>query len=89
MKNTTLDSKGLENATQVLSSATDQAKKAIIKLEPKPWKNVWGGLVHERNVLFILLAGLLLLGSVFVNGWKISFLIIPIAALMCLVPAFI
>lgn len=88
LKNTTLDSKGLESATQVISNATEQAKTAIVKLEPKTWKSVWGGLVNEKNILLVTLAGLLMLASVLVYGWKISFVAIPIAALMCVAPRF-
>ena len=88
LKNSTLDSKGLENATQVLSNASEQAKTAIVKSEPKSWKSVWFGLVTERNVLFVTLAGILLLGSVLIYGWKISFVAIPIAALLCIAPRF-
>jgi hypothetical protein len=88
LKKTTLDSKGLETATQALSSAGEQAKTAIVKSEPKAWKSVWFGLVDERNVLFVTLAGILVLGSVLFYGWKITFLVIPIAALMCIAPRF-
>ena len=88
LKNTTLDSKGLESATQAISNATEQAKTAIVKLEPKTWKSVWGGLVNEKNILLVTLAGLLMLASVFVYGWKISFVVVPIAALMCVAPRF-
>jgi len=88
LKNTTLDAKGLENASQALSSAGAQAKTAIVKSEPKSWQSVWFGLVSERNVLFVTLAGILVLGSVFLYGWKISFVVIPIAALLCVAPRF-
>ncbi len=86
LKNTTLDSKGLENAKEAIASATGQDKTAMVKSEPKSWKSVWGGLVNEKNVLFVALAGLVMLGSVIIYGWKISFVLIPIAALMCIVP---
>jgi len=88
LKNTTLDSKGLESASQAISNATEQAKTSIVKLEPKTWKSVWGGLVNEKNILLVALAGLLMLASVLVYGWKISFVVIPIAALMCVAPWF-
>ncbi len=88
LKNTTLDSKGLENATEAISTATEQAKTAIVKLEPKSWKSVWGGLVNEKNVLLVALAGLLMLASVLFYGWKISLVVVPIAALMCVAPRF-
>lgn len=88
LKKTTLDANGLENATQALSSAGEQAKTAIVKSEPKAWKSVWFGLVSERNVLFVTLAGILVLGSVLLYGWKITFVVIPIAALMCIAPRF-
>ena len=88
LKNTTLDSKGLESATQAISTATEQAKTAIVKSELKNWKSVWGGLVSEKNILLVALAGLLMLASVFFYGWKISFVVVPIAALMCVAPRF-
>lgn len=88
LKNTTLDAKGLENASLALSSAGAQAKTAIVKSEPKSWQSVWFGLVNERNVLFVTLAGILVLGSVILSGWKISFVVIPIAALFCVAPRF-
>jgi serine/threonine protein kinase len=88
LKNTTLDSSGLENATQALSTVTEQAKTAIVKSESKAWNRVWGGLVTEKNILFVALAGVLLLGSLFFSGWKITLLAIPIAALLCAVPLF-
>ncbi len=86
LKNTTFDSKGLENVKEAISGATEQAKTATINSEPKQWKSVWGGLINEKNVLFVALAGLLMLGSVIIYGWKISVVLIPIAALMCIVP---
>ncbi len=89
LKNTTLDSSGLENATQALSTVTEQAKTAIVKSESKKWISVWGGLVTEKNVLFMALAGVLLLVSLFFSGWKIAYLAIPIAALLCAVPWFV
>ncbi len=88
LKNTTLDSKGLESATQAISTATEQAKTAIVKSELKNWKSVWGGLVSEKNILLVALAGLLMLASVLFYGWKISFVVVPIAALMCVAPRF-
>ena len=88
LKNTTLDSKGLESATQAISTATEQAKTAIVKSELKTWKSVWGGLVSEKNIIFVALAGLLVLASVLFHGWRISFAVIPIAALMCIAPRF-
>ncbi len=88
LKNTTLDSKGLESATQAISTATEQAKTAIVKSELKTWKSVWGGLVSEKNILLVALAGLLMLASVLFYGWKISFVVVPIAALMCVAPRF-
>ncbi len=89
LKKTTLDANGLENATQALSSAGEQAKTAIVKSEPKAWKSVWFGLVSERNVLFVTIAGILVLGSVLLYGWKITFVVIPIAALMCIAPKYL
>ena len=88
LKKTTLDANGLENATQALSTAGEQAKTVIGKSETKVWKNVWFGLVNERNALFVSLAGILVLGSVLLYGWKITFVVIPIAALMCIAPRF-
>ena len=86
LKKTTLDSKGLENASQALTTASEQAKTAIVKSEPKQWKSVWGGLINERNVLFVAIAGMLVLGSVLCYGWKISFVVVPVAVLLCIVP---
>ena len=86
LKNTTFDSKGLENVKEAISAATEQAKTATINSEPKQWKSVWGGLINERNVLFVAIAGMLVLGSVLGYGWKISFVVVPVAVLLCIVP---
>ncbi len=88
LKNTTLDAKGLENAKQALTSATEQAKTAIVKAENVAWKSAWGGLITEKNVVSVALAGLLLLGSLYYSGWKVSFAVAPVAILICAIPWF-
>ena len=89
IRNAKLDSAVIGNATQALTAATEQAKSAIAQSQAKQWKSVWAGLVHEKNVLFVAIAGLLLLFSTLLYGWKKSLIFIPIALVLCFGPGFI
>jgi serine/threonine protein kinase len=86
LKNTTLDSKGMANATSAISSATEQTKAQLTSSPKKIWKKVGLGLVSEKNVIFVIVAGVLMLVGSLMYGWKKSLILIPIALVLCLVP---
>lgn len=89
LKNTSLDAQGLSNATGVLNSATEQAKTAISSASNIAWSGVLGGLVNERNVLFIAIAGLLMLWGSLMHGWRVSLIFVPVTLLVCILPMFL
>ena len=85
-KQVTLDAKGLENATNAFSATTEQAKTAIASSPKQEWKSVWFGFVREKNVVFVALAGLLMLWGALMSGWKKSLVLAPLAVLLCYIP---
>lgn len=89
LKNTSLDAQGLSNATGVLNSATEQAKSAISSASNVAWTGVLGGLVNERNVIFVAVAGLLMLWGSLMHGWRISLIFVPVTAAVYLLPMFL
>jgi hypothetical protein len=47
------------------------------------------GLVNEKNVIFVGLAGVIMLFGAMLGVWKKSLLLAPIAAALCIVPMFL
>ncbi len=90
IKNTKLDANSLAGASQAaLNNAKEQVQSTIAQSQSVPWTSVGAGMVHERNVVFIALAGLLMLWGTFLSGWRISLLLVPIAILLCALPRFL
>lgn len=77
---------GIGNATGVLSEAADASGNLLASTAETKWKPVVAGLVHERNIIFIAAAGVLLLLGSLLYHWKISVLVVPVAIVLLIVP---
>ena len=88
IKNTKLDG-NLAAAKENLAKATSDATATITQVPKQSWNTTLGGLIHERNALFVGLAGLLMLWGTFWYGWKPSLLLVPLAAAAVFVPGII
>ena len=79
-----------EDATldNIADKASQTAKSAMADADKQTWVAVLAGSVHERNVVYVALAGLIMLASCFVTGWRISLLVVPLAGLALAVPVF-
>lgn len=74
---------------QGLEGATETAKSTLSASSKHQWNAVFGGLVTQRNVVYITLAGLVMLFGTLCDGWKISFVFIPIVLLLLMIPVFL
>jgi serine/threonine protein kinase len=71
-----------------LEKVAESAKSTLEQSAQHRWVPVIGGLVDQKNVLFVGLAGLLLAWGAFWQGWKVSLAFIPAALLLVIIPWF-
>jgi serine/threonine protein kinase len=73
---------GIGNAVGVMNEAANASGQMLAQTTKVPWKSVLGGLVHERNILFIAAAGIVLLLGTILSHWKLSMAALPVAVLL-------
>ena len=77
---------GIGNATGVLSEAADASGNLLAATTETKWKPVVAGLVHERNIIFIAAAGVVLLLGTLLYHWKLSVFVLPVAIVLLVIP---
>jgi hypothetical protein len=88
IQKTSLDG-GLAGAQATIEKAQSEVKQSIVDGSKHSWVPVLGGVVNERNVIFVALAGLLMLFGTMWYGWKISFAFVPLAIVILCIPIFL
>lgn len=73
---------GLGNAVGVMNQAATAGGEIMASSSKVQWKSVFVGLVHERNILFIAAAGIVLLLGTILSHWKLSLAAVPVAILI-------
>lgn len=72
-----------------ISAVSEEVFNSLGDTSKFSWNSVLGGLIHEKNVVFVGLAGLILLGATLLYGWKISFVVFPLAGACLAIPWFL
>lgn len=73
---------GIGNAVDAMNQAATASGEMLNSATDVKWKSVLAGLVHERNILFIAAAGIVLLFGAILSHWKLSMAALPIALLL-------
>jgi serine/threonine protein kinase len=71
-----------------LGAATETAKSTLAKSTEHSWVPVLGGLVTQKNVIYVAIAGLFMVWGTLCYGWKKSLIFVPISLVILAVPVF-
>ena len=72
-----------------IESAAQSAKSTLSKSAELKWTPVLGGLVNQTNVIYVALAGLLMVWGTFCYGWRKSLWFVPLTLLILAIPLFV
>lgn len=73
------------NTAGIMNQAASASGQLISSTSKMQWKSVLGGMVHERNIIFIAAAGIVLLLGTILSHWKLSYAATPVALVLIVV----